>query len=127
MKARLLLADPDKSLHGAYADFFSRAGFDVETAADGVECIGKLRLAGAEVLVVDADLAWGGADGVLDRVSGDPNVPWVPVTIATGITLPDELVKQFELPPQWCLRKPYRMETLLERIDAALLTDRDQE
>lgn len=114
----VLIAASDATERDAYAEFLRRAGFDVETADDGVECVEcveKVRRFEPDVLVVAADLPRAGAEVVLDRVDGDPGVPWVPVTLATGDEPPGTLGERLGLPPHWCLERPCTQE-LLDRV-----------
>jgi DNA-binding response OmpR family regulator len=66
MKPTLLNAESDVELRDAYRRFLTERGFDVETAADRLDCLEKLRRVSPAILVLDQGLHWGGADGVLD-------------------------------------------------------------
>jgi CheY-like chemotaxis protein len=65
MRSILLIAESDLELRDACRRFFAERGYDVETAADGLDCVEKLRRVSPAVLVLDRELRWGGADGVL--------------------------------------------------------------
>jgi DNA-binding response OmpR family regulator len=65
MKPTLLFAESDAELRDAYRQFLTGRGYDGETAADGLDCLEKLRRVTPAVLVLDRGLRWGGADGVL--------------------------------------------------------------
>ena len=67
----------DEGLRRLVLDMFASM-----TAADGVGCAARLREFAPDVVILDTDLLWGGADGVLARlrVGGDPCTPVVLLT-----------------------------------------------
>jgi len=79
MHIRVLIADSDRSLLNSYREFLGRDGFDVSTAADGLECLAKLREWEPDVLVVEVEMPWGGGAGVLDLMHDGAELPQVPV------------------------------------------------
>jgi DNA-binding response OmpR family regulator len=79
MPVHVLLADSNRALRHSYAARLARRGFHVETAADGLECLDRLRSGRPDILVLDPDLLWGQGDGVLALMHDDENVPRVPV------------------------------------------------
>jgi len=48
---RVLMADPDESLHPVYRETLLREGFEVVTALSGLECVAELRERIPDVLV----------------------------------------------------------------------------
>lgn len=64
MSLQLLLAESDPTLRSELAGYFLSVGFQVDTVNDGLECLDRLRSFHPGVLVIDADLDWGGGDGV---------------------------------------------------------------
>src|SRR5262245_39937200 len=65
---RIVVAGNDQSWLGNLAAHLWRIGFQVETADGGVECVSKIRESRPFALVVDAELRWGGMEGVLEMV-----------------------------------------------------------
>lgn len=82
--ARVLMADPDVSLHSVYRDSLLREGFELTTAVTGLECIARLSERTPDVLVLDPHLPWGGGDGVLAIMGESPDFAMVPVMILTS-------------------------------------------
>jgi DNA-binding NtrC family response regulator len=120
MKTRLLWADADTSFTEICEEYCTRCGFHAETAAGGIECLQKLHHFRPEVLILDFDLPWGGADGVLallDRVSARRDLR---VVLATGSESSARLARRTGLPEGHCLPKPFRLETVLDRIRSAV-------
>ncbi len=54
---RVLIADGDRRLLASYREFLAGAGYEVEVAATGPECLAKLHSFGPDVLVLEPDLA----------------------------------------------------------------------
>ncbi len=89
--ARVLLADPNRSLMALWSDALACEGFIVATAADGLECVSQLRAYRPDVLVLDPSLPWGGGAGVLAVMHEQADVPRVPViVIATNLAVSDQ-------------------------------------
>lgn len=66
--ASVLLASGDDRLRRAGDTFLSEHGYAVATAANGVECAGLFHELVPNVVVLDTDLLWGGADGVVAHI-----------------------------------------------------------
>jgi DNA-binding response OmpR family regulator len=77
----VLIADKDENLLAEYREWLLQAGFDVMTAIDGLDCVGKLRTFKPHVLVLEPELPWGSGEGVLAMMYEEPDVPLVPVMI----------------------------------------------
>lgn len=81
---RVLMADPDESLHPAYRGPLSREGFELATASSGLECVARLRETVPDVLVLEPRLPWGGGDGILAMMGEDPDLAVIPVIVLTS-------------------------------------------
>jgi DNA-binding NtrC family response regulator len=119
MKNPLLIADEDAELCEDYRRFFTQCGYNVETASDGLDCLGKLRAMKPAVLVLDLSLRWGGGDGVLAwlREGRAASATAVVLTATADSTpmFPDDI----EPPVIKFLPKPFKLATLLECVRAA--------
>ncbi|WP_152049535.1 response regulator transcription factor [Tautonia marina] len=121
MSVHLLLAESDPTLRSDLADYFLSLGFQVETANDGLECLDRLRSFRPEVLVIDADLAWGGGDGVLRLIQeGQSLMP--PAVVAIGQERSKALADRLGLSPIVCLSKPVHPSSLVIRIATQLFS-----
>ena len=80
---RVLMADPDESLHPLYREPLLREGFEL-TALSGLECVARLRERVPDVLVLEPQLPWGGGDGVLAMMGEVPELATVPVMVLTS-------------------------------------------
>ena len=118
---RVLMADPDESLHPMYREPLLREGFEVDRALSGLECLSRLRERLPDVLVIEPLLPWGGGDGVLAMMGEDPRTAAVPVMVLTSCRDPQILeavtrfpVSDYQLKPLAPDRLAGRLRTLLE-------------
>lgn len=91
---QLLIADADDYLSDLYQKYFAAHGYSVRVASGGVECLTALRETTPDVLVLDAELKWGGADGVLavmDEEDGLSTIPIVLLNDTDGKSTSDEV------------------------------------
>jgi FixJ family two-component response regulator len=99
---------------------FSQCGFQVETACDGLECLAKVGALEPEVLVVDWELAWGGAAGVVAFLNETCFEIEMPVVLVVG-NAPAAVLSQWTgVPESSCFRKPVRTESLLDWVGLAM-------
>jgi CheY-like chemotaxis protein len=70
---RVLLATGDDSLLALGREHLAAHGYAVATASGGLACVKLVREFAPDVVILDTDLHWGGADGVLAhlRSAGD--------------------------------------------------------
>jgi DNA-binding NtrC family response regulator len=120
MKPVLLIADSDTELCDLYAMYFMERGYEVETAFDGLDCLNKLCRLGAAVLLLDRELRWGGADGVLACLRAQTPKPEVSVVLTAGADDPADVPSDTEPPVIACLTKPFAPELLLETVRNAV-------
>jgi DNA-binding NtrC family response regulator len=79
MTVRLLIADRDPVVREDCRRCLAARGYDVEVAADGLQCIQQLRELAPTVLVLDPQILWGGGDGVLEWLRDE--APLTPLTV----------------------------------------------
>lgn len=81
MPQRILIADADSYLSDLYQKYFGAHGYSVRVAAGGVECLTALRETTPDVLVLDTELKWGGADGVLAVMDEEDGLSTIPIVL----------------------------------------------
>jgi DNA-binding NtrC family response regulator len=118
MESAILIAVADESMRDSYAMVFAEEGYRVVTASDGLDCLNKLCRVIPEVLVLDKELLWGGADGVLAVLRDGGNTLWPPVILLTH-DKSDGLYNAQPAPVVMCLRKPIRHDELLDQVEVA--------
>lgn len=127
MKTGLLIAEADEELRGLFDQIANQLGFDVETAADGLECWSKLRARVPDVLVVDVEIPWGGGDGVLARLREDGEGATTPTVFVMGNDRPDVLATRAGISCGRCFQKPFRLTELLDSVRAVIPGSRQLE
>lgn len=120
MKPALLIADGDPVQLMALGQQLYRQGYEVDTAAGGLECLGKLRRGGFDLLVLNLELPWGGGEGVLAVVREDPELRRIPVILTSAEASPAFLYGQVTPPVVRALWKPFSQFALLEGVRFAL-------
>ncbi len=120
LDASLLIADADAQSCGRLRDFFSRFGFAVETASNGLECLGKLRTLEPDVLILELNMPWGGGDGVVARLHEDLCLDEPPAVLVIGNGSPETLAARAGLPRADCYPKPVRMERMIDSVCLAI-------
>jgi CheY-like chemotaxis protein len=118
MDVDVLIADQDVKLARLYCRFLADHGFSAEAATCGLDCLGKARELAPEVLVLDRELAWDDASGVLACLRED-ELP-LPVILTTWDASP-ATARRFVVPPVvLCLRKFFPLPALLDAVHVAL-------
>ena len=116
MKPTLLIAQSDAELRDAYRRFLTGRGYDVETAADGLDCLEKLRRVAPAVLVLDRELRWGGADGVLAWLREEREGSGIVVLLTAAASYPPDAAGDVKPPVAGFLPKPFVLTALLDSV-----------
>jgi DNA-binding response OmpR family regulator len=120
MKPTLLIAESDAELCDVYQRFITERGYEVETASDGLDCLAKLRQATPAAVVLDRELRWGGADGVLAWLREERATSGVAVVLTATAGHPLDVGAVIEPPVIDLLLKPFTLTTLLESVRSAV-------
>ena len=119
---RVLIAAPNRCTLKSYADGLGARGAVVATAMTGLECIESLRAAVPEVLVLELNLLWGGEDGVLSMIAGEPELRPKCVMIVAQSRNPGALYRLSGFKVDDYQTSPLSADDLANRI-CALLPD----
>lgn len=118
-RARILLVDDDQDLRSLLASALDTQGYKVTEAADGSAALTALESEMADVAVID--FAMPGMNGAeLSRRIAD-RWPALPVVFMSGFADSDALETAADANPL-VLRKPFRIDELLNAVDAELNT-----
>lgn len=120
MDATLLIAEHPSLSRDALESFLVRCGFHVETAGDGPECLSALRALEPDVLVVDSELPWGGAAGVVAFLNETRFEFEMPAILVVGEQSPAVLSERIGVPDSCCLEKPVPTDELLDWVGLAM-------
>jgi CheY-like chemotaxis protein len=99
MKRRqLLIAEADRKLAGLHQDYFSNAGYRVNTASDALDCVSRLRLDQPDLLLLDPDLTRRAGNDVLACLREEANLSRVLVVVVTDV-IPFHALSHLTDPP----------------------------
>jgi two-component system response regulator AtoC len=127
MRPLLLIAEGDAELREVYREALATHSYHVETAADGLECLEKLRRLMPEVLVLDQDLRWGGGDGVLAWLREQCSLARASVVLTAWADCPVDLPEHVQAPVVKLLPKPFTLAALLQSVRAAVAENKREE
>jgi DNA-binding response OmpR family regulator len=94
MRSTILFVDHDIKLTDAVARALTGRGHNIRACTNALECVQTLHEFAPTVLVLDRELLWGGAEGVLEYLIRDEPLMPPMVVVATnddGTSLPDHL------------------------------------
>jgi len=114
------MADPDESLQPVYRWPLLQEGFELTTAASGLECVARMRERAPDLLVLEPQLPWGGGEGVLSIMGEVPRLANIPVMVLTSCRDARLLKPVGRFPVTDYQLKPLAPDRLAERLRAIL-------
>lgn len=119
-QALILVADDDPDIRELVALRLTRAGYRVETAADGLEAFDRAVELRPDLVVLDVSMP--GADGfeTSRRLRGDPRTAHVPVIFLTARTRDEDVLTGYARGGDGYVTKPFEPQELLDRVDALI-------
>lgn len=118
MKNKVLFVEDEVDLTLIVADTLRGLGYDVVTAADGVEGLDKYRSEGADIIV--ADVMMPRMDGFAMARGIRKMSPEVPLLFLTAKSTIDDVEEGFEIGANDYLKKPFELRELIVRIKSLL-------
>lgn len=118
MKNKVLFVEDEADLTLIVADTLRGLGYDVVTAADGVEGLEKYRSEGADIIV--ADVMMPRMDGFTMAKKIRTLSPAVPLLFLTAKSTIDDVEEGFEIGANDYLKKPFELRELIVRIKSLL-------
>lgn len=118
MAGSILIAEHDVGLGQALQRCLAMRGYDVVVTRNGLECIEQLQTMIPAVLVLDPDIPWGGAAGVLEWLLQEEPLYVPQIAIAQderSLSIPETLVKSFIYSQ---LARPHDLNDLLPFVTA---------
>ncbi len=117
--ARLLVVDDSEPYRKAIVSALASFGHVVESAADGIEAVAKMRL-GIDLILLDADMP--GMDGfeVARAVRDDPDFSSTPIIMVTGLGDHEARLRALGVGVNDFVTKPFDLVELHLRTEAQL-------
>jgi len=120
--ARILAVDDNEDALFALEKLLKEQGFDVLTAADGRQALQSIKDNRPDIVLLDVVMP--GLDGyeVTRRVKADPELRYVTIVLLTSKDELDDVIFGLEQGADDYIKKPFKKEELLARINAVLRT-----
>lgn len=115
---KILFVEDEEDLTLIVADTLRNQGYDVITAADGIEGLGKYKSEGADIVV--ADVMMPRMDGFSMAKEIRKLSQTVPLLFLTAKSTIDDVEEGFEIGANDYLKKPFEFRELIVRIKALL-------
>ena len=115
--SRVLVVDDDATVREVVVDYLRAAGHDVREAVDGAGALDSVRLAGADLVVLDVMMP--GLDGleVCRRLRRHSDVP---IVLLTALGSEQDRVVGLEIGADDYVTKPFSPRELVLRVDSIL-------
>ena len=118
MSNKILFVEDEEDLTLIVADTLRGQGYDVITAADGIQGLEKFKSEGADIVV--ADVMMPKMDGFTIAKEIRKLSPTVPLLFLTAKSTIDDVEQGFEIGANDYLKKPFELRELIVRIKALL-------
>ena len=118
MSNKILLVEDEEDLTLIVADTLRGQGYDVITAADGIEALEKFKTEAADIVV--ADVMMPKMDGFTMAKEIRKISPTIPLLFLTAKSTIDDIEEGFEIGANDYLKKPFELRELIVRIKALL-------
>ena len=118
MSDKILFVDDEKDLTLIVADTLRGQGYDVITAAHGIDGLEKFKTGTADIVV--ADVMMPKMDGFTMAKEIRKLSPTVPLLFLTAKSTVDDVEEGFEIGANDYLKKPFELRELIVRIKALL-------
>lgn len=118
MSAKILLVEDESDLVLIVADTLRGQGYEVVTAADGLEGLEKFKAEDADIIVADVMMPKMDGFSMAREIRGLS--PAVPLLFLTAKSTIDDVEEGFAIGANDYLRKPFELRELIVRIKALL-------
>lgn len=116
-RARILLVDDDPELLEAVRIRLRSAGYEVHTAADGVQATRLARLERPDLVVLDIGMPGGDGHTVANRLKNDPVTMLTPIVFLTARTHENDFERARRNRVDKYLVKPFQVDELVLAVD----------
>ena len=117
---RVLLADDDASNRELLQRRLEKIGYEVTTAADGIEALQRIQNGCFDLVLLDLLMPGLDGRGVLSRIKENPTLRDIPVIMISALDQVDNIVDCIELGAEDYIAKPFNPVFLRARIGAGI-------
>jgi len=121
---RILVIDDERDINDTMRDQLINAGYETDSAYDGVEGLGLLRYKKYDLVLLDIRMPRKDGLEVLQFIREE--YPDIKIIIVTGLASLEEIQRTVSMGAFACLKKPFRIEDVLDRVQAALKEPREK-
>jgi DNA-binding response OmpR family regulator len=121
---RILVVDDEQNITELVAMAMRYVGFDVVTASSGREALATVPDYRPDLVVLDVMMPVHDGLGVLRAMRDEPTTAAIPVVLLTARAADHEIAEGWDAGADYYLTKPFRVEQLLEFIDALAASSR---
>jgi two-component system, chemotaxis family, chemotaxis protein CheY len=114
----ILVVDDDDAVREAIAETLESAGYSVESAADGLQALEKVKTALPDAIVLDLMMPVMDGWAFLDRCRKQDLCADTPILLTSAVQRLEETA--LELHVQACLPKPFDLDELLTIVEHLL-------
>jgi DNA-binding response OmpR family regulator len=120
----VLIVDDDPATCAALAERLAEDGLASEAVHDGVAAVERAIALRPQLVVLDLGLPYLSGDQVFERLQADHRTRYTPVVFLTGSAQRDEKVRRLRAGAADYVTKPFDLEELVARVQAALRRSR---
>lgn len=113
----ILVVEDDESIRNLIVSQLQDAGFEVVTAADGLEGLAALRDRRPDAVLLDINMPRMDGFTMLERMKSDPATSNLPVLMLSAQSSPEDIRRAVQLGADDYIGKPFESRQLLRRVD----------
>lgn len=124
MSEKLLIIEDEAAIRAILSELLMDAGYDVETACDGLEGITKFRAQSFSLVLMDIMMPKIDGYTVCEMIRQESEVP---IIMLTALDEEEAQIKAFELKVDDYITKPFSVKLVLMRVEAVLRRFKDRQ
>lgn len=113
----ILVVEDDESIRNLIVSQLQDAGFEVSTAADGLEGLAAIRDRRPDAVLLDINMPRMDGFTVLERLKNDPETSDLPVLMLSAQSSPEDIRRAVQLGANDYIGKPFESRQLLRRVN----------
>ncbi|ALL14120.1 response regulator [Caulobacter henricii] len=113
----ILVVEDDESIRNLIVSQLQDAGFEVVTAADGLEGLAAIRERRPDAVLLDINMPSMDGFTMLERMKNDPATSNLPVLMLSAQSSPEDIRRAVQLGADDYIGKPFESRQLLRRVD----------